>query len=269
MHLLKHLEARLRADDDATAEALKEGRGLDLRLTLALILCAVLLTLLHDFGTAKAWKWMLPVAEALGGDAWAGHLRYVFRYAPRAELHRLLYWVAATLLFYGALPALCVRLVFKEPLADYGLRLQGFWRHAPLYGALYAAVLPLVAFAAWQPAFRQTYPFYGRAHLDPAGWIVWEAAYAAQFLALEFFFRGFLLQATRARLGWYSVLVMTIPYCMIHFGKPTVETLGAVVAGIVLGTLALWTRSIWPGVLVHVSVAWTMDLLAVWAKRGV
>jgi membrane protease YdiL (CAAX protease family) len=41
------------------------------------------------------------------------------------------------------------------------------------------------------------------------------------------------------------------------------ETFGAIIAGIVLGTLALRTKSIWGGVLIHVGVALTMDLLAV------
>ena len=35
----------------------------------------------------------------------------------------------------------------------------------------------------------------------------------------------------------------------------------AVLAGIALGTLALRTRSIYGGVLIHIAVAWSMDLL--------
>ncbi len=50
---------------------------------------------------------------------------------------------------------------------------------------------------------------------------------------------------------------------MIHFyGKPFPETIGAIFAGIILGTLAMRTRSIWGGVLIHVGVAMTMDALA-------
>jgi membrane protease YdiL (CAAX protease family) len=53
---------------------------------------------------------------------------------------------------------------------------------------------------------------------------------------------------------------------MIHFGKPIQETLGAIVAGILLGFMALKTRSIWLGAALHIAVAWTMDGLAVWRK---
>jgi membrane protease YdiL (CAAX protease family) len=49
---------------------------------------------------------------------------------------------------------------------------------------------------------------------------------------------------------------------MIHYGKPLPETMGAIGAGLLLGTLAMRTRSIWGGVLIHVGVATTMDVLA-------
>jgi membrane protease YdiL (CAAX protease family) len=53
---------------------------------------------------------------------------------------------------------------------------------------------------------------------------------------------------------------------MIHYGKPFLEANAAIVAGIVLGTLALRTRSIWCGCLVHVSVAISMDIAALLQK---
>ena len=48
-----------------------------------------------------------------------------------------------------------------------------------------------------------------------------------QFWSLEAFFRGFFIFGLRRRFGYYSVIIMTIPYCMIHFNKPITETLGA------------------------------------------
>jgi membrane protease YdiL (CAAX protease family) len=59
---------------------------------------------------------------------------------------------------------------------------------------------------------------------------------------------------------------MTVPYCMIHFGKPLPETLGAIFAGLFLGTVSLWTRSIWLGTALHISVAVSMDLAALYYK---
>ena len=59
----------------------------------------------------------------------------------------------------------------------------------------------------------------------------------------------------------------TIPYAVVHYAKPFPEAMGAVVAGLVLGWLALRTRTIVGGVIVHGTIALAMDLLALW-RRG-
>src|SRR5262249_40413394 len=108
-------------------------------------------------------------------------------------------------------------------------------------------------------AFRATYPFYRGPHQ-----LQWELWYGATFVSLEFFFRGFALFTLDRVMGRLAVFVMVVPYTMIHFGKPLPEVLGAVAAGLVLGHLALGTRWVWGGVAVHLGVAWTMDLLALY-----
>ncbi len=55
---------------------------------------------------------------------------------------------------------------------------------------------------------------------------------------------------------------MVVPYCMIHFGKPYLEACGAMVAGVVLGSLSMRTRSIYAGFLVHGTVAILMDVVS-------
>src|SRR5215469_18060163 len=62
--------------------------------------------------------------------------------------------------------------------------------------------------------------------------------------------------------GNCRVPVSVMPYMMIHFTKPWPEALASIVAGLVLGSLAWKTKSIWGGVCVHCAVAITMDLLA-------
>jgi membrane protease YdiL (CAAX protease family) len=69
-------------------------------------------------------------------------------------------------------------------------------------------------------------------------------------------------------MGSHAIFAMVVPYCMIHYGKPFPETMGAIVAGIVLGTLAMKTRSIWSGFLIHVSVAISMDVAALMQTEG-
>ena len=52
---------------------------------------------------------------------------------------------------------------------------------------------------------------------------------------------------------------MMVPYVMIHFPKPYLEACGAIVAGVVLGSLSMKTGSIWAGFLIHSTVAILMD----------
>ncbi|MCA9147548.1 MAG: CPBP family intramembrane metalloprotease, partial [Planctomycetales bacterium] len=85
-------------------------------------------------------------------------------------------------------------------------------------------------------------------------------------IALEFFFRGFMIHGTKRQFGPYCVLVMMVPYCMIHFTKPLPETFGAIIAGVVLGLMSLKTRSIWLGAALHIAVAWSMDVAALLSR---
>ena len=78
---------------------------------------------------------------------------------------------------------------------------------------------------------------------------------------------GVLLFGLESRLGINAVFVSVIPYCLIHVHKPVLEAFGSIVAGSVLGVLALRTRSIGGGIFVHVFVALGMDSIALW-KSG-
>jgi hypothetical protein len=69
------------------------------------------------------------------------------------------------------------------------------------------------------------------------------------------------VRATRI-FGVGAIFSMVVPYCMIHYGKPYLEACGAIVAGTVLGSLSMKTRSIYAGFLVHITVAILMDFLA-------
>ncbi len=188
--------------------------------------------------------------------------RQWFSGLPDAHLGPRLYWVAFKAINYVLVPVLCIKWVLRDAVVDYGLRLHPERKVWMLYGGLVVLALPIVFAASQAPSFLATYPRYPHAADTWSRLVLWEAAYGAQFVALEFFFRGFLLFALARSLGSAAIFVAVLPYTMIHFSKPLAETLGSMVAGVVLGTLALRTRSIYGGVLVHCSVAWAMDGLA-------
>jgi membrane protease YdiL (CAAX protease family) len=178
------------------------------------------------------------------------------------EMKRFAWWSGWRFFGYVVLPMITIVLMPGERLRDYFISLRNLRRHIPIYVALYLLVLPAVVIASRTEVFYLTYPFYKWSNRSTLDLLIWEALYALQFLSLEFFFRGYILNALRARCGSAAIFVMVVPYCMIHYGKPMAETFGAIGAGIILGTLALRTRSIWGGVFIHIGVALTMDMLA-------
>ncbi|MBP6629006.1 MAG: CPBP family intramembrane metalloprotease [Kofleriaceae bacterium] len=181
------------------------------------------------------------------------------------ELKSFVWWTGWRVFGYLLLPMLVVALLPGHRLRDYYVSLRGFFRHLPIYLLLFALIFVPVIIASRTAEFRDTYPFYRLANRSTFDLVTWELMYAAQFLSLEFFFRGFLLEGLRRHFGSGAIFVMIVPYCMIHYGKPMTETLGAIGAGVILGTLAMRTRSIWGGVLIHVAVAVTMDVMALQA----
>lgn len=191
-----------------------------------------------------------------------------FPYDPRDpdrywQLKGFVWWTGWRVFGYLLLPMAVLAVLPGERLRDYHWSPRGFFRHLWIYIGMFAFILPAVYIASGTKTFLHTYPFYRYANRSAFDLWAWEAMYALQFLSLEFFFRGFMLHGLRRAFGAGAIFVMMVPYCMIHYGKPLPETLGAVLAGIVLGTVAMRTRSIWGGVLIHVGVAWTMDLFAV------
>jgi len=142
----------------------------------------------------------------------------------------------------------------------FSLGIRASRKHWPIYGLALAGMLPLVALACARAEFYNFYPMY-----DPRTWRDWlayEAVYLPQFFAVEFFFRGYALRRVGRDLGIRAVGIVMIPYVLIHINKPLPEALGSCFAGLFLGSLAYRGKSIWPGLLMHVSVALTADILA-------
>jgi len=239
------------------------GRRFDWPVAAALITAAVALTLQEYVFASQAWLLRLTALFSPGASA---GLKAMFE-SSDPSLRRFwssTIWAIGQIVTYTLPPLIVWALFFRRPLADWGVKLRGAFAGWWVYVLMFAFMAPFIWLVSFSPAFLETYPFYKPSDGEPLWprFIAWEAVYFLQFVALEFFFRGFLLHSLRRRLGVYSIFVMTIPYCMIHFGKPLPETLGAIGAGVVLGFMSLKTRSIWMGALLHIAVAGTMDWLA-------
>lgn len=231
---------------------------LDLRPVLVMSLVCVLLTLFYYYARPNFYNrhladWIVPLLD-MEKSAYRSLLPYV-------------YWSLSSFTLRIFIPLMCILYWFRESPRDYGFRL---WKkgHGPIYLGLYLFMLPLLVAASYLPSFQAKYPFYRDATKSVGHFIGFELAYGVQFFGVEAFFRGFLIYALFKRFGYHAVAIMTIPYCMIHFNKPVPETLGAIIAGLALGFMALYSKSWLPGALLHWSIGFTMDVLCIWHKGG-
>jgi membrane protease YdiL (CAAX protease family) len=90
--------------------------------------------------------------------------------------------------------------------------------------------------------------------------LLYELSYGSDFFTIELFFRGFLILGFLKYAGKDAILPMACFYCAIHFGKPMAECISSYFGGIILGIVVYNTRSIAGGLLVHLGIAWLMEL---------
>lgn len=218
----------------------------------ALIVSAASLTAMNFLGAGEVflalWGELVPPMS----DYW--------------QLAHLAHWVGACVVGYMLLPALYLKSTGRR-LRDYYLSPRGLLEHPWGYLALLLPASVMVGIVSYWPDFQAIYPFYAHASRSWLDLLAWELAYGLQFIALEFFFRAFMLEALRPALGYGAIPIMLIPYCMVHFQKTAAESLGSLVAGVLLGWMAMRGRSMWGGVLLHWAVAVEMDVLSL-LQRG-
>jgi len=141
----------------------------------------------------------------------------------------------------------------------YGISTKPYW-------LMLLLMVPLVAAAATQPDFLHTYPkLQNIGYMQDAPQAVWynllfELSYGSDFFTIELFFRGFLVLGLLQWAGRDAILPMACFYCTIHFGKPMGECISSFFGGLLLGTITYHTRSILGGLMVHVGIAWLMEV---------
>ncbi len=236
------------------------------RLAFVIFGAGLCLIAMHFGSRDQQATWALPILKGVGLERTSQRLAYALSTSPDRRINQRIWWATNQILAYSLIPILLIKLELRESLSSFGLRIRGTAKHAKVYLLLIVLVAPLVFAASYGDAFIARYPYYKVAPGESLwpGFVGWELLYMGQFVALELFFRGFVIQGLRNVVGYAAVFVPIVPYAMIHFQKPLVEAIGAMFTGFILGSLSLKTRSIWGGVAVHISVACSMDFLSLW-----
>ncbi len=188
-----------------------------------------------------------------------------------SESARVWLYSACTLLLFAAIPLLLIRGSFRQPLADYGVRL-GDWK----FGLTAVGILlPVIAVAMLLPAagmddMRAFYPVDKSAMESTARFVQYAVGRVFLFyVGWEFFFRGFMLFGIRDSVGdAVAIAITTLPSALWHIGYPTGELYASIGAGLLFGWLAVRTRSIlWP-LLLHAAIGLITDLCITLSSGG-
>jgi len=224
------------------------------RTAFILILTPVFLTLHAYFARPNFFRgmilpWLFRAHPSIAASDHAGALAYY-------------YWFTATSISLLALPLLSAYLIPGERYLGFRPQKVRFGLIAVL--ALYLLMLPLLLLASRSPSFQTGYPLCksAAAHLNVL--IAYELLYGLYMFSWEFFFRGYMLFGLERDLGsGYAVLIQTTPFVLMHIGKPFPEAFGSVFAGMILGILAIETRTFIFGALLHWMVAASLDLMVI------
>lgn len=253
---------------DASPHSYTMNRPQALRRVVQTLACvSVCLLFLHYAKFSDNLLWLLQLlaeARGLAPDTYTQQLGQ----SGWLDLVGYIWWTGCHLIAFIILPFALIKWGFRAPISSFGWRWNQVCEHWQGYLLLLSPILVFVLLVSQGQDFVNHYPFYRQAGRSWFDLLTWECLYLCQFVFLEFFFRGFMLNALRPALGANAIWVMCVPYMMIHLPKLWLEATGAILFGLFLGILALQSRSIWGGVMVHAGVAVSMDLAALIKKQG-
>ncbi len=164
-------------------------------------------------------------------------------------------------LIFWATPAIPFFL-FKNRLKDYGISLgiPRIWSKDLLFFSGIMLVVLIIAFKFTH--LRHFYPLYYKFTAGFGNILIYQLAQLFHVSGWEFFFRGFMLFGLAKKIdGRLSVLIQTVPFALMHFGKSPIEAGGSLVAGIFLGIMALRGKSFLPCAILHYLVILAADVL--------
>lgn len=252
---------------DAEAPSYSLNRAQALRrvfITLATVsVCLLFIHYLKHFSSFNALLQMLSGWQEKNSG-------YLFRQLSGTGFLQLIayvWWTFCHLIGYVLMPFIVIKYLLKQDFYKMGWQFNETKKHWQGYLLLLTPILFCIVLVSQGEDFVRHYPFYRYSSRSWFDLLAWEFLYLIQFLCLEFFFRGFILNALRPALGANAVWIMCVPYLMIHFPKLWLEATGAILFGLFLGILALRSRSIWGGFFVHAGVAVSMDIASL-LKQG-
>jgi membrane protease YdiL (CAAX protease family) len=211
--------------------------------TIILLSSTVLMLVWKYFGTAEFYT-----------DVLAARINFADPQALSAY-----YQFASCLVLLGVLPALVIKFVLRERLADYGL--QFGHRLYTIRSACVAVPIFVIAgyVASMEPSVQEAFPINKQAGVTTP-FLLHIFTYVLFYIGWEFHFRGFLQFGLSDSMGRTSaIMIQVMASSLLHIGQPWTESMAAIGAGILWGWTAHRTNSILSGLLQHLALGIALD----------
>ena len=154
----------------------------------------------------------------------------------------------STFLFYAVFPILVILIVLRKNPLNFGLGIGNFriwWKYVLITCLIAAGVLYACSFI---PSLQK---YYKQENIN---FLHYFLVNCLSLAAIEYMYRGFLLFGLKEKFKEGSILIQTIPFVLMHLGKPEVETISCLFTGILFGYMAYRGKSFWPAFLIHLFI---------------
>ena len=175
------------------------------------------------------------------------------------------YEIVAAVLLLAVVPLACLKLIWGEPIASFGLG----WGIPRRWILVTLVLLPVLAGIAWigsaSAELRDFYPRDRTAGDSLSAFARYAAARFFFYLAWEIHFRGFLQVEFSRQVGPGIACVFQAVACSwAHLRGPVNESIGALLGGLWWGVHARGSRCIWGTTLQHWFLGIAVDAMICW-----
>jgi membrane protease YdiL (CAAX protease family) len=154
----------------------------------------------------------------------------------------------SSLLYFAVLPVLVIILLLRRNPLDYGLRLGNTKVWGKYVGIFCLIAAPVLFFTSFSSGFQEYYL------IENFNLLLYFSTTFISLFASEFFFRGFLIFGLKEKFKEASILIQMIPFVLVHFGKPELETVSTIITGILFGYIVYRGNSFWPAFIIHMFI---------------
>jgi hypothetical protein len=129
-------------------------------------------------------------------------------------------------------------------------------------------MLPFLWVVSSTPDFAKAYPQGGSQVSESLGiFLLYELSILIYMLGWDFLWRGYMLFGLKAKFGYYSIFIQMIPFFILHKGKPELELLGSIIAGLAMGIQAWRSNSFVYSWILHWLIMFCIDSISILREK--